>query len=72
MSIRAGVEAHLDALVAGVLGVLYVSEVLFSGELTHDRGAGVAVAILFASAFLARRAIPLLPLLAAVAVIEVW
>jgi signal transduction histidine kinase len=71
VSIRAGVAAHLDALVAGLLGVLYVSEVLFSGELTQDRGAGVAVAIFFASSFLARRTIPLVPLLAAVAVIEI-
>jgi signal transduction histidine kinase len=71
VSIRAGVAAHLDAFMAGLLGALYVAEVLFSGELTHDRGAGVAVAIFFASSFLARRTLPLLPLLAAVAVIEI-
>ena len=71
MSLRAGVEDRLDALVASLLGVLFVAEVLFSGELTHDRGAGVAVAIFFASSFLARRAIPLVPLLATVAVIEI-
>jgi signal transduction histidine kinase len=51
--------------------MLYVAEVLFSGELTRDRGAGVAVAIFFASGFLARRTLPLVPLLAAVAVIEI-
>jgi signal transduction histidine kinase len=71
VSIRATLATLADPLVAGVLGVLYVSEVLFSGELTRDRGAGVAVAIFFASAFLARRTIPLVPLLAAVAVIEI-
>jgi signal transduction histidine kinase len=71
VSIRAGVAAHLDPLVAGVLGVLYVSEVLFSGELTQNQGAGVAVALFFASSFLARRTLPLVPLLAAVAVIEI-
>ena len=71
VSIRAAAAVHLDALVAAGLGVLFVAEVLFSGELTHDRGAGVAVALFFASSFLARRAIPLVPLLAAVAVIEI-
>jgi signal transduction histidine kinase len=68
---RAGSAAHLDGLLAGLLGSLYVAEVLFGGLLTHDRGAGVAVAIFFASSFLARRTLPLLPLLAAVAVIEI-
>ena len=68
VSIRAG---HVDAAVAAVIGVLYTAEVLFSGELEHDRGAGVAVAIFFASSFLARRTVPLVPLLAAVAVIEI-
>ncbi len=63
--------AHVDALVAGLIGALYVAEVLFSGELTHDRGAGVAVGIFFAASFLARRSLPLLPLLAAVAVVEI-
>ena len=38
---------------------------------TGDLGAGVAVAIFFASSFLARRSVPLIPLLAAVAVIEI-
>jgi signal transduction histidine kinase len=71
VSVRSALAAHVDALVAGMLGVLYVAEVLFSGELTHDRGAGVTVAIFFASSFLARRTLPLLPLLAAVAVIEI-
>jgi signal transduction histidine kinase len=64
-------QAHVDALLAGGLAVLYVAEVLFSGELTHDQGAGVAVALFFASSFLARRTLPLLPLLAAVAVVEI-
>ena len=68
---RARLAAHLDAWIAGALGVLYVAEILFSGELTHDQGAGVAVAIFFASSFLARRTFPLVPLLAAVAVIEI-
>ncbi len=71
VSIRAGLSAHVDALVAGLVGVLYVAEVLFSGELTRDQGAGVAVALFFASAFLARRTLPLVPLLAAVAVVEI-
>ena len=75
VSIRRGlsaqVDAHVDVLVAGVLGVLYVAEVLFSGELTRDRGAGVAVAIFFASSFLARRTLPIVPLLAVVAVVEI-
>ncbi len=71
MSIRAQLAAHVDVLVAGLVGLLYVAEVLFSGELTRDRGAGVAVAIFFASALLARRTLPLVPLLAAVAVIEI-
>jgi signal transduction histidine kinase len=68
---RAGLLPHVDALVAGLIGALYGAEALFSGELTHDRGAGVAVAIFFASSFLVRRTVPLLPLLAAVAVIEI-
>jgi len=68
---RAALAAHVEALVAGLIGVLYVAEVLFSGELPHDQGAGVAVAIFFASSFLARRSLPLVPLLAAVAVIEI-
>jgi signal transduction histidine kinase len=71
VSLRSGLTAHADALVAATLGVLYVAEVLFSGELTHDQGAGVAVAIFFASSMLARRSLPILPLLAAVAVIEI-
>jgi signal transduction histidine kinase len=71
VSIRAAVATPTDLLVATGLGVLYSAELLFSGELTHDRGAGVAVAVFFASTFLARRTIPLLPLLAAVAVIEI-
>ena len=68
---RVRLAAHLDAWIAGALGVLYVGEILFSGELTHDQGAAVAVAIFFASSFLARRTFPLVPLLAAVAVIEI-
>ena len=71
MSVRAALTAHADPLVAGGLGLLFTAEVLFSGELTHDRGAGVAVAVFFASSFLARRTIPVVPLLAAVAVVEI-
>jgi signal transduction histidine kinase len=61
----------LDAFIAGLVGALFVAEVLFSGELPEDQGAGVAVAVFFAGSFLARRSLPLLPLLAAVAVIEI-
>jgi signal transduction histidine kinase len=71
VSIRPSLARHVDPLIASGIGVLYVAEVLFSGELTHDQGAGVAVAVFFAASFLARRTIPLLPLLAAVAVIEI-
>ena len=71
MSIRAGLSSHVDVLVAGLLGMLYVTEVLFSGELTHDQGAGAAIAVFFASSFLARRTLPLVTLLAACAVIEI-
>ncbi|HJQ07032.1 MAG TPA: histidine kinase [Nocardioides sp.] len=71
MSIRAAAARHADALLAGLLGMLFAAEVLFSGELPDDRGAGVAVAVFFASSFLARRSIPLVPLLAAVALIEI-
>jgi signal transduction histidine kinase len=71
VSVRARLAAHVDVLIAGVLGLLYAAELMFSGELTHDRGAAVAVAIFFASSFLARRTMPLVPLLAAVAVIEI-
>ena len=71
MSIHTATAARVDALVAGMVGMLYVAEVLFSGELSHDQGAGVAVALFFASSFLARRSLPLVPLLAAVAVIEI-
>ena len=70
MSIRDRVAAHRDALIAAALGALAVAEVMLSGELSRNRGAGVAVAIFFASSFLVRRAVPLLPLLASAAVIE--
>ena len=71
VSIRASLASFADPLLAGGLSALYVAEVLFSGELTHDRGAGVAVAVFFGSSFIARRTFPLVPLLAAVAVIEI-
>ena len=71
MSVRAAVLSHTDQLVAGGLGVLYVVEVLFSGELTDDRSAGVAIAVCFAASLLARRTLPLLPLLVAVAIVEI-
>jgi signal transduction histidine kinase len=69
--LRAALASHTDQLLAGGLGVLYVVEVLFSGELTENLGAGVAIAVCFASSLLARRTLPLLPLLAAVAVVEI-
>ncbi len=71
MSFRSSLAPHADQLVAGGLGLLYVAEELFSGELTHDQGAGAAVALFFASSFLVRRSAPLVPLLAAVAVVEI-
>src|SRR5690348_16643232 len=71
VSVRAVVVSHTDQLLAGGLGVLYVVEVLFSGELTDDRGAGAAIAVCFAASLLARRTLPLLPLLVAVAIVEI-
>jgi signal transduction histidine kinase len=68
---RSALAAHGDVLVAGSIAVVYAVEVVLSGEVTRDRPAGVAVAVLFAASFLVRRTVPLLPLLAAVAVIQV-
>ncbi len=69
--VRAALAPHTDQLVAGGVAALYVVEILTGGELTENRGAGVAIAMCFASSLLARRTIPLLPLLAAVAVVEI-
>jgi hypothetical protein len=71
VSIRDRVARNVDVLVVVLIGTLYVAEVLFSGELTRGRSAGTAVAVFFASSFLARRTLPLVPLLAAVAVVEI-
>jgi signal transduction histidine kinase len=58
-----------EALAAG-LGLVYVAEELFSGEVTHHRASAALVGAVFAATFVVRRTMPLLLLLGASVVIQ--
>lgn len=61
---------YRDQMLAAGLGVLYGLEVLFSGEVEHHRGSAALVAVLLAASLVVRRTMPVLPLVAVIAVIQ--
>ncbi|HEX6148530.1 sensor histidine kinase [Nocardioides sp.] len=68
--VRAFVSAHGDQLLAAGTAALFVAEVLSSNELTGYRGWALLVAVLMPASLALRRSMPVLPLLAAVVVIQ--
>ncbi len=66
---RGWLRRHGDAALAGGVAVLYLAEVLLEGDV-HRRGAAAVAALGFAASLLVRRRVPLVPLLAGLAVIE--
>ena len=64
------INRYRDQVLAAVLGLLYAIEVLVSGEVSHHRESAAAVAVLFAASLVVRTTMPLLPLLAVIAVIQ--
>jgi signal transduction histidine kinase len=69
VSIRRLLREHGDPLLAAALGVLYVAEMGFESDVTR-RGPSMLVGLAFAASLTFRRRLPLLPLLAGLAVIE--
>jgi signal transduction histidine kinase len=69
-TLRALVSAHGDTLLAAGTAVLFVAEVLSSNDLAGRRGWAVLVAVLMSASLVVRRTMPVLPLLAAVVVIQ--
>ena len=70
VSIRRVIRTHGDALVAGVLAILYLAEIWGESAFDGDRAVSVPAALLFAFALAFRRRAPLFPLAAGVFVIE--
>ena len=70
MDVRALLRRYGDQLLAAVLAVLYVLEILFSGELVAHHWTAAVVAVLLEAALSVRRSLPLLPLLAVIVVIQ--
>src|SRR4051794_22715016 len=61
---------YRDQILVAGLAVLWVLEVLFSGEVEHHRGSAAAVAVMMAGSLLVRRTMPMLPLVALIVVIQ--
>src|SRR5262245_11934960 len=61
---------YADYALAAIIGAIFCTEVLLGADEAGKRGASVAVALLFSATLLLRRSVPLLPLLAALVVIE--
>ena len=70
MDVRALLTRYGDQLLAAGLAVLYVAEILFSGEVETHRATAAAVAVLAEAALAVRRSLPVLPLLALMVVIQ--
>lgn len=70
MDVRALLTRYGDQLLAAGLAVLYVAEVLFSGEVETHRVTAAAVAVLAEAALAVRRTLPVLPILALMVVIQ--
>jgi signal transduction histidine kinase len=69
VTLRRALTTHGDVLVAGLVGVLYLVEVLSEARFVEDRAVSIALALLFAATLAARRREPLLALLTGVGVI---
>jgi signal transduction histidine kinase len=70
VNLRAVIDRYGDQLLAAGLAVLYVLELLLSGETVSHRWTAAAVAVLLEASLVVRRTLPALPLLAAVVVIQ--
>ena len=70
MDMRAFLTKYGDQLLAAGLGVLYVLEELFSGEVSQHRASAAIVGVLMAASLAVRRTMPVLPLLVAIVVIQ--
>jgi signal transduction histidine kinase len=70
MNVRDVVRRYGDQLLAAVLALLYLLEIFFSGEVVAHRWTAAVVAVLLEAALAVRRSLPLLPLLAAIVVIQ--
>jgi signal transduction histidine kinase len=70
VSIRHLLARHGDLLLAGLIGVLYVAEVLFESDVAGHRLASALAAAAFSATLAQRRRAPLVVLLAGLAVIE--
>src|SRR5262249_6152947 len=66
---RGLVRNHGDVLLAAVVAVVFVAEVSFEGDV-HRREPAALAALGFSASLLVRRRVPLVPLLAGLAVIE--
>ncbi|MGH2967972.1 MAG: hypothetical protein ACRDK0_02730, partial [Solirubrobacteraceae bacterium] len=69
MTPRRTITTPGDIPLAGLVGALYLVEILSEARFAGDRAVSVPVALLFSATLAARRPAPLLPLLAGVAVI---
>jgi signal transduction histidine kinase len=61
---------HGDYALAGIIAAVYLSEVSFGGNVSGSRAAAAVVALAFAATLALRRRMPLLALLAGLAVVE--
>ena len=69
MTLRRASTTHGDVPVAGLVGVLFLVEVLSEERFAGERAGSIALALLFAATLAARRHMPLLALLTGVEVI---
>ena len=60
MTLRRAMTTHGDALLAGIVGMLFVVEILTEERFAGDRAVGIVVALLFAATLAVRRRVPLL------------
>jgi formate-dependent nitrite reductase membrane component NrfD len=69
VTLRRAITTYGDVLLAGLVGALYLVEIVSEARFVEDRAVGIPVALLFSATLAARRREPLLALLTGVGVI---
>jgi signal transduction histidine kinase len=64
------IRRHLDSVIAGVIGAIFVAEVLTESGFAGHRPLNVLIALAFSATLVVRRRFPMIPLAAGVLVIE--
>src|SRR4051794_5832462 len=69
-ALRAIRGRHADAVIAGAIALLFAVEIATEGDFGQHRALSVAAALAFSATLVVRRSMPLVPLAAAIGLIE--